>query len=55
MNSECELIYIDKYYIICKLLKKLKIIIIIILIKNYVWKLECMYWLVFMGDFLEVN
>lgn len=34
MNSECELIYIDKYYIICKLLKKLKIIIRIILIKK---------------------
>lgn len=51
VNSDRELIYIDKNYNINKVLMDRKEIIIFVGIIGFIWKLQCVYWFLFNRDF----
>lgn len=52
VNSGSELIYIDEDYNVKKLLRDMEIIIIFIERIDFVWKLLCVYWILFIRGFL---
>lgn len=52
VNSENELIYIDKYFKINKLLRDMKLFILFVEIKGFERLLWCVYWFLLIGDFL---
>lgn len=52
VNKDGELIFIDYNYNINKLLNDMKIIIVFIERKYFIWILMCVYWFLFIGDLL---
>lgn len=52
VNSENELIYIDKYFKINKLLRDMKLFILFVEIIGFKRLLWCVYWFLLIGDFL---
>lgn len=50
--NESELIYIERYGDINKLLSDLRIIILIFRLINLVWRFNCVYWFLLIRDLL---
>lgn len=54
MNNYGELFYVDKFDDINKFLNDMEIIIIFIGKIDKLWYLWCLYWFLFLGEFLVV-